>query len=201
MPGQRALADVPERAREVGGELRGRVTDIVGEVSHRVADATSAMPDRATARRAGIGVLEIAQAVLGVVIAVPRMITRALTIARALTERAEVLAERGHELSQRAREVAHAVEPSRRDRRRHRLGAVGLVAAGFGAGFAAGWFAAERRARAEREHDAEQARAHAAMVRASDLAADDPETAGGERGTRRLTPVEQPRTADGPDGR
>jgi hypothetical protein len=170
MATSRTLGDLPQRARELADDLRERTIDLAGDLQEQVVHTANTLPDREElTRRAGIGVLEGAQAVIGLVVAVPRLFVRALRIARELTERAERVADHSHELRARARRVAQAVEAPRRARRRRRVESVGLVAAGFGVGVAVGWFVADRRIRAEREHDAAQARAHAEMVRAADL--------------------------------
>lgn len=120
------------------------------------------------ARRASIGVLEIAQAVLAVGVAVPRLVAQALTIARVLTERAEVVQQRGHALSERARELAHAVPPSTRQVRTRRWKVAGWLTLGFTGGFVAGWIACDARGLAARARDEEQALRHAQVVALND---------------------------------
>jgi hypothetical protein len=175
---------------------------VPGNLPTRARELTADLADADVARRAGIGVLEGVQAVLGVVFALPRLVVRALGVARALSERVEDAGELGDDLRERARLLARAVESPRADRRRRRVRSAGLVAAGFGAGVAVGWLLADRRARAVREHDRAQARAHADMVRATDLEGRDAEhdDRDGEAVRPRLAPVE-PQPEDGRSAR
>ncbi len=159
--------------RAIASELRDRGADVFEAIPDRLEQARDVVRDRVddlepAARRTGVGVLTAAQALLAVGIAIPRLMARAVRVARILTERAEYVADRGHDLSERAREAAHALEPSRRDRRRRRLRATGLIMSGFGIGFAVGWIMGDARGLAARAAAHDEAEAHAREVALAD---------------------------------
>ncbi len=168
MPGRRRT-DV----RTIASDLRERGVDVFESIPDRFEQARNVVRDRVddlepAARRTGVGVLTLAQALLAVGIAIPRLMARAVRVARILTERAEYVADRGHHWSERAREAAHALEPSRRDQRRRRLRATGLVMGGFGIGFAVGWIMGDARGLAARAAAQDEADAHAREVALAD---------------------------------
>ncbi len=144
--------ELTAEAGEFAGELRDRAEDLrerVGDPRERAVEVR----DRAEhlqedlepfLRKLAIDVLTLVRGLLGVLIAVPRLIVRALGALGDLADRAEVAREKGHELSERARDAAHSLPLSRKMRwqRRFRLSLV--VAVAFGIGFVIGWFVAQR---------------------------------------------------------
>lgn len=148
------------------------------------------------ARRAGVGVLELGQALIAVAVAVPRLVSKSLTIARVLTERAEAASRRGHEVAEKTREFAHAVPPSAREIRSRRWRVVGWLSLGFAGGFAAGWIVGDARGLAAQARDDEQARRHASVVALKDAGKAAPAVAGVGIGVG----VGEPGSADHPDG-
>lgn len=170
---------VTTTARRLGDEVTRRGSEMVDVARHgarHVADIPDELRSQyehhvePRARKAGVGLLEVAQALLAVGVAVPRLVARALTIARSLTEHAEVAQRRGHEIAERARDFAHAVPPSKRHRRHQRLHAAGWLSLGLAGGFAAGWVAADLRDRAAQARDQEQMLRHAHLVALDDAA-------------------------------
>jgi len=150
------LADDLRDRVEDGLERLEDLSDAVGDPRDRVEDLRDAAVDTAdaargrwddlqpTLRAAAIQLLRVVHAAIELAMFVPRLAVRALGAIGDLLDRAEVAREKGYELSERARDMAHAVPPSRRGRWKRRLSATVLVGVGFAIGFAVGWFAASR---------------------------------------------------------
>ncbi len=189
----RVVRDLTGRTSTLADEAQQRAVGVADSVQHGgrwLAARAEELPDqfaevRQTTRRrvdelepyatrARIGVLEVAQALIAVVLAVPRLVVRALSVTRVLAEQAEHAADRGHRLAERARDAAHSVEPSRRQRRRRRARETLLVGGGFGVGFVVGWIVGDARglaAQAEVESLAQQHARHVAETDRLDSAA------------------------------
>ncbi len=185
-------------AGEVPEQLQ-QVPDRIQRLPAHVEHARAVVEDRLElaepyVRRGGIGLLSAAQALIGVAVALPRLVARSLTIARILAERAEIAQERGQQFADRARDLAHRVEPSRRQQRRRRLRGALLVSAGFAVGFVLGWIMADGKGLAAREQDRETAAGHAAEVARRDAEVADGEPTAPrvlhDTGPRRVTVIE-----------
>jgi len=118
-----------ERLATAGQQLRSQASTARDEVRERVdglRDLVEEVDIEPAVRRARIGVWQVVRSLAGAVAALARLAPRGLA---ALSSVVDEASERGAEVSERARELATAVPPSRRDRRR-RLGV--------------GWFLARR---------------------------------------------------------
>lgn len=176
-----SAATITSTARRLSQEASRRAGDLA-DVGRERWEGITQLPDdvrshyehhvEPRARRAGIGALEVAQALLAVGVAVPRLVARALKIARVLTEQAESAQQRGHDLAERARDLAHSVPPSARFARSRRWKAFGWITLGFVGGFIAGWVAGDARGLAARARDEEQALRHARVVALNDAGRD-----------------------------
>ncbi len=142
LAGRVDLKDLPDldELRDRAEDLRDRAEDVSTAVRDGVDDLGPLL------RRTVINVLEAFQAVLRVVLALPRLAVKLLGLLRVAAVHAEDARERGHELTERARDRARAIPPSRRGRWANRARTVGLFGGGFAAGAAVGWLLASRRA-------------------------------------------------------
>lgn len=148
-------ADALERAEDLRDRV-GDPRDRARELQGAAVDATDYVRDRAedlepVLRRLVIDALVAFRAMIGVFMAVPRLIQRGLGLVGDLLDRSEVAQERAYEFSERAREAAHAVPMSRRMRRRRRVWTALLVGGGFAIGFVTGWVLANRARDAEED--------------------------------------------------
>ena len=137
--------DLAEDVRERVGDPRERVV----EVRDAATEASEAVRDRAedlepVLRKLVIDLLTAFRGLIGVLMAVPRLIVRGLGMAGDLLDRTEVAREKGHEYSERALDVAHNLPLSRRMRWRRRVGTTLLLGVAFAIGFAVGWVLAQR---------------------------------------------------------
>ncbi len=159
--------DVRARAANLQQQVRGVAGDVADNADESLHRLRAVVEDRKDAweepsRRVQLGFFGAAQAVLSVLLAMPRMVVRALTIARQLTERAEEAKAIGDRYGQRARELAHRLEPSRRDRRRQRARTAGVVIASATVGFGLGMVAERlRRQRVEEAQSSVSLEMHA----------------------------------------
>ncbi len=133
---ERVLA-IPVQVQHAAAQVRERLPEDVGDAV-RTGIETRARPAVTRSRVAG---WELVRAAVDAVIAVLRWVPRALSSA---SDVAEIASERGVELSERARDVAAAVPPSRRVRRRRRGRLVLVTAGGLGFGVVLGWLLARR---------------------------------------------------------
>lgn len=137
--------DRAEDLRERVGDPRERAAELreaAGEASEVVRDRAEDLEP--VLRKLAIDLLTAIRGLIGVLMAVPRLIVRGLGFAGDLIDRAEVAREKGHEYSERALDVAHNLPLSRRMRWRRRVSTTLLVAIAFAIGFAVGWVLAQR---------------------------------------------------------
>lgn len=139
------LRDRAEHLREWVGDPRERVAEVrerASEVRERAEELQEDLEP--LLRRGAIQVLTLAQALLSVLMTVPRLIVRALGVTARLADRTERARETGHELSERARDLAHALPMSRKMRWKRRTKTSLIMLGAFGIGFVVGWFVAQR---------------------------------------------------------
>lgn len=128
----RAGPVLAERTEQAKGELQRRWQELEEDVP---VDLETVVPQLER------GVWQVIRAVLGVLLLVPRLLVRALG---GLGTLAEDVSERGLVVGERAREVAAAVPPSKRERRRHCWRTAAWTGAGFGVGLGVGWLLGRR---------------------------------------------------------
>jgi hypothetical protein len=145
---RKLTAEALDRAED----LRGRIGDPrerAAELRDAAVDASESVRDRAedlepVLRKLAIDVLTVFRGLIGVLMAVPRLIVRGLGFAGQLIDRAELARQKGHEYSERALDAAHNLPLSRRMRWRRRVSTTLLIGLAFAVGFAVGWVLAQR---------------------------------------------------------
>ena len=133
-------------------QLRRQAADLRKEALDRWEDLEDDLPvdvdevaahARTGVRKARIGLWEVVRVIGELLLVVPRAIVHGLGL---LGDVVDDLADRGAQVSERVRDVADAVPPSRRGRRRQVRQRLVWVVVGFLGGLCAGWTLASRRA-------------------------------------------------------
>ena len=144
-------AEVAGWVKETGSELAERAGPVIAErtehvredLARRWHDLEEELPmDMETVGpQLERGLWQVIRAALGVLLLLPKLLVRGLG---SLGSLADDVSERGLVAGERVREVAAAVPPSKRERRRRCLRTAAWTGAGFGVGLAVGWFLGRR---------------------------------------------------------
>ncbi|TVP69039.1 MAG: hypothetical protein EA340_07770 [Nitriliruptor sp.] len=129
---ERAGPVIAERSEQARDDLARRWHDLEEDLP---VDVETVVP------QVQRGLWQVVRAALGVLLLLPKLLVRGLG---GLGSLAEDVSERGLVAGERAREVAAAVPPSKRERRRRCLRTAAWTGAGFGVGLCVGWLVGRR---------------------------------------------------------
>ena len=133
-------ADLAERAGPVIAERSEQARDDLARRWHELEEELPVEMETVVPQLER-GLWQVVRAALGVLLLLPKLLVRGLG---SLGSLADDVSERGLVAGERAREVAAAVPPSKRERRRRCLRTAAWTGAGFGVGLCVGWLVGRR---------------------------------------------------------
>lgn len=133
-------ADLAERAGPVIAERTGQAREDLTRRWHELEEELP-VDIETVAPQLERGLWQVVRAALGVLLLLPKLLVRGLGSIGSL---ADDVSERGLVAGERVREVAAAVPPSKRERRRRCLRTAAWTGAGFGVGLFVGWLLGRR---------------------------------------------------------
>jgi len=144
-------AELASWAKDTGADLSERAGPVIAERSEQAKEDLTRrwheleeelpMDMETVVPQLERGLWQVVRAALGVLLLLPKLLVRALGSFGSL---ADDVSERGLVAGERVREVAAAVPPSKRERRRRCLRTAAWTGAGFGVGLFVGWLLGRR---------------------------------------------------------